>query len=179
MYKILFLHLPVSIYTKYYFMTKIYLLFGLLLSWGALFAQNSPPGWLNSAGGFVSSEHASLTFVVGGVLGQTLECDGFHLQREIFIAETPTLPTQVEESITSDPLVFYPNPVQDVLRLRSEKLMQGTLYLYDTHGNTVLYQPSVDLREPVNLSHLSPGIYQLKFYPENSQETYTYKLLKQ
>lgn len=63
-----------------------------------------------------------------------------------------------EEPVDTD-VILYPNPATDLINIRSEKVIQADLLIYNMQGQLVRRVISSDLRHGVDVSDLLPGIY--------------------
>lgn len=72
---------------------------------------------------------------------------------------------------------YYPNPVQDVLNIQSNKSIES-ISIFDLSGRQFKVQSTKDLNSTkVNLNHLSSGLYLVKVILENNQVE-TFKVIK-
>lgn len=62
---------------------------------------------------------------------------------------------------------IYPNPVSDVLYIRSEYIIE-TVKMYDQAGNILSEKPVSDKEHQVNVSDLSPGMYLIRMETEQA-----------
>lgn len=82
--------------------------------------------------------------------------------------------TKVTTSKQSNLLDLYPNPVESILKIRTSE--QGSLGIYDTNGQLILFKKIALPEEVLNVSNLSKGFYLLKYKSDNS--FHTIKLIK-
>ncbi|WP_159951996.1 endonuclease [Polaribacter septentrionalilitoris] len=83
--------------------------------------------------------------------------------------------TLSSDSFSSNNLQFFPNPVDDVLRIRnSSNKSISNFKIIDFLGKEVFYQKNSS--EEINIQKLSKGIYLLKFEVDN--KTYSTKFIK-
>jgi len=86
--------------------------------------------------------------------------------------DTSDLSATIFESFNTEKVSIYPNPVNDELKLSSDRFLDK-VELFDIEGKLLLTSPTV----PISLKHLPKGSYILKLYFSGSN-TNTIKLLK-
>lgn len=112
-----------------------------------------------------SGEERSANFIVSnGAISKTLSV----IQKDdLSIGNSDNIKT----------LIIYPNPVSNILRIKTEGINIKELKIYDVIGNIITsYLENVN--GSINLSHLSNGIYFLEI-TTNSQQNFYKKIIKQ
>ncbi|WP_162800880.1 T9SS type A sorting domain-containing protein [Chryseobacterium sp. KLBC 52] len=77
-----------------------------------------------------------------------------------------------ESTPTQNDLLFYPNPVKDILKFNTE----GKVTIYDTNGQLILSKDDVDGKKGIDVSELIHGNYLIQV--KNKKETYNSKFIK-
>lgn len=81
----------------------------------------------------------------------------------------------VNHELTRNPVMAYPNPVQNHLQINLGQSETGTLKLMDPTGRVLIKIP-VSSQEVISLHHLKPGIYLIALTADD--QTYSTKLIK-
>lgn len=88
-----------------------------------------------------------------------------------FNSNSTVLSTKEASPIQQD-LLFYPNPVKDVLQFNTE----GKVTIYDMNGKLVLSKDDVDGKKGIDVSELIHGNYLIQV--KNTKEAYSSKFIK-
>ena len=128
--------------------------------------------------------------IIGDFLGASsstiidTEFDAYDINR-LDLISSPILSTPYERIPQSSLLNIIPNPVLNdiMIRFRSSEWMRGGLKIYDTKGQ-IVEQHNVDFSSginqiPLNLSHLSKGLFLLNIIDDRNQIIATAKFTKQ
>ena len=78
--------------------------------------------------------------------------------------------------ISSFDFAYYPNPVSDVLNIKSQKAVQS-VEVFNLAGQNVLAQKQLSANGQINVDALSPGVYVFKVTLEGGQVE-TFKIIK-
>lgn len=76
--------------------------------------------------------------------------------------------TKLVDSVKSNPLLVYPNPVKDILTIKGDENIQS-LIIWNSLGE-LIYQNDTPSNEEINLSSLKAGVYLLKISLEKGIE---------
>lgn len=99
-------------------------------------AQSITPMVQNSAGGYVVAHEIQLSSAIGELAIQTLKTNnGPMISQGLLQWVNPALPTGLVES-TANPISFYPNPVTNILYLKSGFPLKQ-VYLYNALGTAI------------------------------------------
>lgn len=88
-----------------------------------------------------------------------------------FSSNSTVLSTKEAAPVQQD-LLFYPNPVKDVLKFNTE----GKVTIYDMNGKLVLSKDDVNGKKGIDVSELIRGNYLIQV--KNTKETYSSKFIK-
>ena len=97
-------------------------------------------------------------------------------QRVGFILKLEPTILGVEDHSTAQEYTYYPNPVQDVLHIKSPDSFERVM-LFNINGQLIIDKAVNSTKEELNVSGLSSGIYLVKVLGYNSVETF--KIIKQ
>ncbi len=97
-------------------------------------------------------------------------------QRVGFILKLEPTILGVENNSTQQEYTYYPNPVQDVLHIKSSDSFERIM-LFNINGQLIIDKPANSNTDELNVSGLSSGIYLVKVLGANSVETF--KIVKQ
>jgi uncharacterized protein (DUF1501 family) len=128
--------------------------------------------------------------IIGDFLGASsttmidTEFDVYDVNR-LNLISSPILSNPYEKATNRISLTISPNPVENdlIIRFRSLEWLRGGVQVYDLQGRTV-EDLTVDFSSginqiPLNLSHLSEGLYVLKVVDDRNQTIATSKFAKQ
>lgn len=96
--------------------------------------------------------------------------------------ESEALAITVEETLSTEnlalrELVFYPNPVKDILNISNDDQKDLSIKIYDLKGQVVFERDLSGNESKIFLTDLNSGIYFINFSSNKTQKTY--KLIKQ
>ncbi|MDC7999875.1 T9SS type A sorting domain-containing protein [Aequorivita todarodis] len=109
------------------------------------------------------------TTIVGAGRDSNYQRVGFILKLE------PTI-LAVENNATTQEYTLYPNPVRDVLHIKSPASFERIM-LFNINGQLILNEAANSTNKELNVSALSSGIYLVKVVGNNTVETF--KIVKQ
>ena len=128
--------------------------------------------------------------IIGDFLGASsttmidTEFDDYDVNR-LNLISSPILSNPYEKATNRISLTISPNPVENdlIIRFRSLEWLRGGVQVHDLQGRTV-EDLTVDFSSginqiPLNLSHLSEGLYVLKVVDDRNQTIATSKFAKQ
>ena len=128
--------------------------------------------------------------IIGDFLGASsttiidTEFDDYDVNR-LNLISSPILSNPYENTTNRISLTISPNPVENdlIIRFRSLEWLRGGVQVHDLQGRTV-EDLTVDFSSginqiPLNLSHLSKGLYVLKVVDDRNQTIATSKFAKQ
>jgi hypothetical protein len=128
--------------------------------------------------------------IIGDFLGASslniidTEFDAYD-QNRLNLISSPILNNPYEKSTHSTSLVVAPNPVVNdtMIQFSSPMWMRGELQIHDLQGR-IVYELIADFSSgknqiPLNLSHLSKGLYVLNVIDDQNQVVASSKLTKQ
>ena len=128
--------------------------------------------------------------IIGDFLGASsttmidTEFDDYDVNR-LNLISSPILSNPYEKATNRISLTISPNPVENdlIIRFRSLEWLRGGVQVHDLQGRTV-EDLTVDFSSginqiPLNLSHLSKGLYVLKVVDDRNQTIATSKFAKQ
>ena len=70
---------------------------------------------------------------------------------------------------------FYPNPVSEILYLKSDILSGLQIRFYDSTGNLILEQAG---SQQINISNFPSGLYITEIFPNNGKNSVKEKIIK-
>ncbi len=74
----------------------------------------------------------------------------------------------IETAEMSDNLMVFPNPTSGMITIQlSEQVSNAKLFISDMMGRVVFQKEIKEIKEPLDLTSLSPGIYELQINNEN------------
>lgn len=82
-------------------------------------------------------------------------------------AKNTTPPTSIGKISISNDVSVYPNPVTDILTVKTENDKYNMLKLFNTMGQVVIEQPLTDKLSQINMKNLPTGIYYVLLNGEN------------
>ena len=128
--------------------------------------------------------------IIGDFLGATdstiadTEFDTYDIDR-LNLISSPILSNPYEETPQMNSLKIVPNPVVNdmMIRFRSSEWVRGGIQIHDLQGR-IVEELTVDFSSginqiPLNLSHLSKGLYVLNVIDDRNQTIITAKFTKQ
>lgn len=122
-----------------------------------------------------SNASANIDFTLGEVIIAT-ETDGtnditqgFHQPNWNFLG--------VEDFAPDYEATIFPNPIEDVLNIKTSSFENVTYTLYDAQGKRVMQNILSAEQTPIQVSQLAPGAYSLTL-KNQSQNLKTFKLVK-
>ena len=137
------------------------------------------PVWGKSAGGDGSDRGQGIAVDGGGNCYITGCYDGSYISfgsttlgsagdNDFFVARLGNPITGIEDVAKKAELSIAPNPVKDILYLRSNnnKPLSGMAQIYDYTGRKVLEKTIDGKQAEINMQHLPPGLYWLKLGEE-------------
>ena len=151
---------------------KQLLLLGLLAIINSVHSQEV----VSTQGETYSSPNAIIDFTVGEVVINTVSdgtnniTQGFHQTNWNFLG--------LENHTPSFEAIIYPNPTEDVLKIRTSTFEKVTYTLYDVQGKLVMQDRLSAEQTPIQVSQLAPGSYSLTLN-NDTQKLKTFKLIKQ
>jgi hypothetical protein len=80
------------------------------------------------------------------------------------------------ESFEAQKIVFYPNPVKDIITFDILMEENHEVLIYDINGRLLLSKEISDNNNTVNVGHLISGIYQMEI--KSDTKTFTKKIIK-
>ncbi len=138
---------------------------------------------VSSQGQTYSNANGSIDFTVGEVIintgsnGTNDLTQGFHQTNWNFLG--------VEDFAPDYQATIFPNPMQDVLNIKTSVFENVTYTLYDAQGKLVMQNILSAEQTPIQVSQLAPGSYSLELIFEDSNEgslslskRKTFKLIK-
>jgi hypothetical protein len=130
---------------------------------------------VSTRGGSYSNTSGSIDFTIGEVIistgtdGANDLTQGFHQTNWNFLG--------VEDFAPNYEAIIFPNPTQDVLKIRTSTFENVTYTLYDAQGKRVM-QDILSAREtPLQVSQLVPGTYSMTL-KNKKEKLKTFKLIK-
>jgi len=128
--------------------------------------------------------------IIGDFLGASsstiidAEFDAYDANR-LNLISSPILSNPYEKTLQGNLLKIVPNPVVNdmMIRFRSSEWVRGGIQIHDLQGR-IVEELTVDFSSgtnqiPLNLSHLSKGLYVLKLIDDRNQTIATSKFTKQ
>jgi hypothetical protein len=128
--------------------------------------------------------------IIGDFLGASsstiidAEFDAYDANR-LNLISSPILSNPYEKTLQGNSLKIVPNPVVNdmMIRFRSSEWVRGGIQIHDLQGR-IVEELTVDFSSgtnqiPLNLSHLSKGLYVLKVIDDRNQTIATSKFTKQ
>jgi hypothetical protein len=128
--------------------------------------------------------------IIGDFLGASsstiidAEFDAYDANR-LNLISSPILSNPYEKTLQGNSLKIVPNPVVNdmMIRFRSSEWVRGGIQIHDLQGR-IVEELTVDFSSgtnqiPLNLSHLSKGLYVLKVIDDRNQTIATSKVTKQ
>jgi len=103
--------------------------------------------------------------LIDGVHNETAKKNGYHTFSNIKANHTIHVTFKPRVSVTEyeTSVLVYPNPVTDVLTIKSDNILHCSIALYDISGRLVLQiMDNYQNETQVNISHLVSGIYVLR-----------------
>lgn len=70
-------------------------------------------------------------------------------------------PTSISETIAGNPVVIYPNPTRDYIRIDGLSTGKMDIQLYSLSGQLLL-QGEYQQNDPIDISNLKPGLYLIR-----------------
>lgn len=130
---------------------------------------------VSTQGATYSNVSGSLDFTIGEVLintetnGSYNITQGFHQTNWNFLG--------LEDHVPEYEAIIYPNPILDVLNIKTNSFMGVAYSIYDAQGKLVTQNKlSADFTS-IQVKHLAPGSYSVILNNE-SQKLKTFKLIK-
>jgi hypothetical protein len=152
-------------------MKKIYLS-ALLLAPLLGQAQDLDQHVTATAGAYSENANGSLSWTMGETVVETVS-DGTNTLTQGFHQGNLSVTTLIEKTELSSNLKVYPNPVENILHVETDKT--GMDYqLLNINGQTVSNGKLENMNQEINFSDLPAGIYFLKINNEK-----THKIIKQ
>ncbi|MBL7909876.1 MAG: T9SS type A sorting domain-containing protein [Bacteroidia bacterium] len=73
---------------------------------------------------------------------------------------------------------LFPNPTEDLLNVVVENTGKYTITIIDSYGKILIEQPMLTVKETIDVSHLSSGLYILQLKNENNFAVASRKIVK-
>ena len=149
-----------------------------LLLFGALTLSLNSLGQdvVSTQGDSYTNASGSIDFTIGEVVINTVTdgtndlTQGFHQTNWNFLG--------VEDFAPNYEAIIFPNPTEDVLKIRTSTFENVTYTLYDAQGKLVMQDKLSAEQTPIQVSQLAPGSYSITLNNE-TQILKTFKLIKQ
>ena len=149
-----------------------------LLLFGALTLSLNSLGQdvVSTQGDSYTNASGSIDFTIGEVVINTVTdgandlTQGFHQTNWNFLG--------VEDFAPNYEAITFPNPTEDVLKIRTSTFENVTYTLYDAQGKLVMQDKLSAEQTPIQVSQLAPGSYSITLNNE-TQILKTFKLIKQ
>ena len=148
-----------------------------LLLFGALTLSLNSLGQdvVSTQGDSYTNASGSIDFTIGEVVINTVTdgtndlTQGFHQTNWNFLG--------VEDFAPNYEAIIFPNPTEDVLKIRTSTFENVTYTLYDAQGKLVMQDKLSAEQTPIQVSQLAPGAYSLTLNKE-THNLKTFKLVK-
>jgi hypothetical protein len=152
------------------------MLFMCVITFNQLSAQETVP----ASGGIASGNDGSVCYTVGQLTYTVCANGNGNVAQTIQQPFEITISTGLEDAkgITLECSV-YPNPVNDILVLKINKILSDRLsyQLYDMNGEILRNEIVTKSETSVDLNNLAPSTYLLKIF-DNKKELKTFKIIK-
>ena len=131
---------------------------------------------VSTQGDSYSNASGNIDFTIGEVIidtgtdGTNDLTQGFHQTNWNFLG--------VEDFAPDYEVLFFPNPTEDVLNIKTSTFENVTYTLYDAQGKLVMQDKLSAEQTPIQVSQLAPGNYSITL-SNGTQELKTFKLIKQ
>jgi len=163
------------------YMKKILVLLLFTSFWAFSFAQNLDRISMSS-GGATTDE---VNYVIGETFNFTIAGGDIVIETGSLGSESNTggegVFTIVKEVATNNPMYCYPNPVRDILTLKTglKAGVKINLLIYNSNGQVVYQKTQANQDElRMNLSNLAPGTYHLAVIEEETETINAVKIIK-
>ena len=155
-------------------MKQILLLIALISAYASV-----GQGMISTDYGTLTNEVASLRYQVGNLWGGDLAHQSITITSNTWVNITREA-LSIDERIALE-VSIYPNPVQHILSIESVMLEDLAIELYNLKGIKLEtdFKRQSSNKASVDLTQLSPGIYFLKTLHKQSQQSETFRILKQ
>ena len=130
---------------------------------------------VSTQGDSYSNASGNIDFTIGEVIidtgtdGANDLTQGFHQTNWNFLG--------VEDFAPNYEAIIFPNPTEDVLKIRTSTFENVTYTLYDAQGKLVMQDKLSAEQTPIQVSQLAPGAYSLTLNKE-THNLKTFKLVK-
>ena len=130
---------------------------------------------VSTQGDSYSNASGNIDFTIGEVIiaaetdGTNDITQGFHQTNWNFLG--------VEDFAPNYEAIIFPNPTEDVLKIRTSTFENVTYTLYDAQGKLVMQDKLSAEQTPIQVSQLAPGAYSLTLNKE-THNLKTFKLVK-
>ena len=130
---------------------------------------------VSTQGDSYSNASGNIDFTIGEVIidtgtdGANDLTQGFHQTNWNFLG--------VEDFAPNYEAIIFPNPTEDVLKIRTSTFENVTYTLYDAQGKLVMQDKLSAEQTPIQVSQLAPGAYSLTLNNQ-TQNLKTFKLVK-
>lgn len=158
--------------------TKITFLFLLICAF--MNAQSISSITISNAGEYLSNGSNSINATIGeSIVGTITNSESVHQGFWASTFSTETLDNTSFVALTND-LEVFPNPVTDILSLKSSTIQDFKYAVFNTEGKKILQATVANgkLINTINLSTLPSGLYLLQIEAQSSSFTKSIKFLK-
>ena len=144
-------------------------------------ANTNIMGNINASGNNATGSSGTVTYSIGQVfytyIGESVYNVAQGIQHEEIQASHP-----IEDIIEPTTEIFiYPNPTSDIvnIKMKASEFEKGPKFyqLYDYQGRLLKQNTITETESKINLSNLSPSVYILRVYANNTVLK-TFKILK-
>ena len=156
---------------KVVFIALLFLLFPIL--------NTNAQEAVTASGGDASGTGGSVSYSVGQVVYTTVTGTGGSVAQGVQQPYEISVSTAVENTEDIILITAYPNPVKDILKLRTDKKdFETVMYqLFDMKGKLVKEEKVAATETSIDMQSLSPSVYFLKVI-EGDKEIKTFKITK-
>lgn len=154
-------------------MTKNYIVLLILFFFGSVNSQNITPNVVNSSGGYIKNANHSLEWSLGELTVSTISSTSNLLTQGFFQPIANVVGTN--DNARDFKIAYYPNPIEDILYLKTENEDVLTIKIQDLLGRLV---QNSGFSQSINLQHLKTGIYNISLLDKNYQIIASFKINK-
>ncbi|MCX6351470.1 MAG: T9SS type A sorting domain-containing protein [Bacteroidetes bacterium] len=151
---------------------SIFILFIFAFSNG--YSQSLTPEVVNSSGGFGSNSSFSLSYAVGEAVITTIN-NSNNILTQGFLQTEDSVITEIEKAVSIENLTYYPNPVREVLNIKTNNTSIRNIAVYDVLGKL---QYTLDYSSQIALTNLAAGFYLVRLTDNNNNLISTFKICK-